>query len=62
MIEKKDGSLVAHLPKSMELQVKKIAEREGFTPSEYVTRLVIIDLARKRDEFEFMKTLFDSDQ
>lgn len=62
MIEKKDGSLVAHVPKSIELQVKKLAEREGFSPSEYVTRLIMTDLDLKRKDFEFMKSLFDPDQ
>ena len=58
-MEKKDGQLVAHVPKLIELQVKQLSELEGSTPSEYVTNLIMADLEKKKLFYEFMKSVFE---
>lgn len=59
--DKKDGQLVTHVSKKVEMQVKLIAEQSGITSSEYISYLINSELDRKKKEFEFMKSLFVND-
>lgn len=59
MVEKKDGQLVLHVPKSVELQFKSLAELDGLTVSEKGAKLVMDHLAEELQRFEAMKSVFE---
>ena len=57
MVEKKDGSIVIHLSKTMEMQFKAIAELDGLTASEKGQQLIQKLIADEQIRFEVMKTI-----
>lgn len=60
--EKKDTQVAAHMSASLRVWLKRVSERSALSESEYIERLLLSDRERLREEFEFMKSLFDADQ
>jgi len=59
MTEKCDGTIVIHLSKTQERQFLRLAERNGLNKSEYGRELIARDIERHRNDFEYMKTIFE---
>lgn len=59
MVEKKDGAIVIHLPKPLEMRFKAIAELDGMTASEKGLQLIQEHLAEELHRFELMKSVFE---
>ena len=62
MHEKKDSQFTVHLPSSKRSKLQRISERHGLSESEYVLNLLDKDFNRLQTEYDFMKTLFDSER
>ena len=60
-MDKNDDAIVIHLPRDKRLKLERIAERQGFTKSEYGRFLIDQDIDQHQAEFEFMKTVFEPD-
>ena len=58
-MDKKTGTLVIHLPKYQELQVKRLAELDGVTTSEKGMEIIQLHLAEQFERFERMKSVFE---
>ena len=58
---KNNDAVVIHLPRDKRLQFERLAERKGFNKSEYGRFLIDSDLEHHRQEFEFMKSIFETD-
>lgn len=58
MSSKKDGQIVIHLPKHLEMQFRALAEMEGESGSEKGLELVMAYLESHKKKFEAMKTVF----
>ena len=62
MPEKNDGTIVIHLPSDKRLQFKRLYEMRGFkNSSEYGRYIVEKHLDEARAEYEFMKSIFETD-
>lgn len=60
-MDKNTDAIVIHLPADKRKQFERIAERRGLNKSEYGRLLIDSDLEQHRAEFEFMKTVFETD-
>jgi len=59
--EKKVGNINAHLPPSRELAVRRLAESEGISASEYVNRIIISHLEEKHRQLTILKSALEGD-
>ena len=60
IVSKNDDAVVIHLPHDQRLKFERIAERSGMNKSEYGRLLIDREIEAHKKEFEFMKSLFES--
>lgn len=60
-MDKNNDAIVIHLPQDKRRHFERLAERHGLNKSEYGRQLIDADLEKKRQEFEFMKSVFESE-
>jgi hypothetical protein len=60
VMSKNDDSIVIHLPHDKRIMLERIAERIGLNKSEYGRLLIDREIEAHKKEFEFMKSLFDT--
>ena len=59
-MDKNNDAIVIHFPTDKRLQFESLAEHRGLTKSQYGRFLIDCDLEKHRLEFEFMKSIFES--
>lgn len=59
-MDKNSGAIVIHLPKDKETQFQRLAERDGLSKSQLGRELIDRFLEQHRNDYEFMKSVFES--
>jgi len=60
LMQKNDDAIVIHLPHDQRVKLERIAERAGMNKSEYGRLLIDREIDAHKQEFEFMKSLFET--
>lgn len=58
-MEKKTESLTVHISNTRKMQIKRLAESEGLTASEFICSLIDKHLHCELDKFRLLQEVFD---